>query len=74
MKKVNKFIKKVGIYKNMMVWHELDEKKKHHLVNCHTVRLPKDCGGVGVLDLYYHEQMPVAQMAMEAREHRWHLG
>jgi hypothetical protein len=45
------FIKKAGTYRKRMVWHKIDGKKRYHLVNCHTLCLPKDCGGLGVLDL-----------------------
>ena len=34
-----------------MVRNELENKKKYHLVSWQNVCLPKDCGGLGVLDL-----------------------
>jgi hypothetical protein len=43
------FLKKVDIVRKRMIWQELDDKKKHHLVNVGD--LPRDYGGLGVIDL-----------------------
>jgi hypothetical protein len=45
------FLKKANIYRKRMVWKELDDRKRYHLVKRDIVCLPKDCGGLGVLDL-----------------------
>jgi hypothetical protein len=45
------FIKKPDIIRKRMIWQELDDKKKYHLVKWDTVCLPQDCGGLGVLHL-----------------------
>ena len=42
------------------LWSNKKEKKKYHLVNWKTVCLPKDQGGLGVLDL---EVMNIALLA-----------
>jgi hypothetical protein len=45
------FIRKASLHGKWMVWQEIDDKKRLHLVNWHIVCLPKDYGGLGVLDL-----------------------
>jgi hypothetical protein len=45
------FIKKADIHRKRMVWQELEEKNRSVLVDQHIVCLPKDCGGLGVLDI-----------------------
>jgi hypothetical protein len=45
------FIHRANIHRKRMVWQEIDDKKRYHLVNWHTIYLPKDCGGSGVLHL-----------------------
>jgi hypothetical protein len=41
------FLKKADIVMKRMIWQEMDDKKKYHLVKCDKV----DCGRLGVLDL-----------------------
>jgi hypothetical protein len=45
------FIQKSDIIRKRMIWQEMEEKKKYHFVKWDTVCLPRDCGGLGVLDL-----------------------
>jgi hypothetical protein len=45
------FQRKADIYKKMMIWQELDDRKIYHIVKWNDVCLRKDCGGLGVLDL-----------------------
>jgi hypothetical protein len=46
-----RFLKKADIIRKRMIWQEMEDKKKYHLVKWDTVCFPKDCGGLGVLDL-----------------------
>jgi hypothetical protein len=45
------FLKKADIVMKRMIWQEMDEKKKYHLVKWDKVCLPKDRGGLEALDL-----------------------
>jgi hypothetical protein len=51
---------KLDRIRNNFLWDETEEKKKYHLVNGQTVCMPKDQGGLGVLDL---EKMNIALLA-----------
>jgi hypothetical protein len=39
------FIKKSDLHRKIVVWQELDDRRRYHLFNWYTVYLPKDCGG-----------------------------
>lgn len=34
-----------------MMWKEKQDKNTYHLVNWNALCMPKDCGGLGILDL-----------------------
>jgi hypothetical protein len=42
---------KMDRIRNSFIWDESEDKKTYHLVNCQPVCMPKDQGGLGVLDL-----------------------
>lgn len=44
-------LEKMNSSRVKMVWPEMNSKRKYHLVNWHVVCMPKDYGGLGVLDL-----------------------
>jgi hypothetical protein len=48
--------------------------KRYHLVNWHTVCLPKDCGGLGVLDLTTMNKILLCKWLckLENTEGTWH--
>jgi hypothetical protein len=52
--------KKMDRIRNSFLWDENENKKKYHLVNWQKVCMPKDQGGLGVLDL---EKMNIALLS-----------
>lgn len=44
-------IKRMNYFKARLLWQEHHDKRRCHLVNWANVCMPKDCGGLGVLDL-----------------------
>lgn len=43
--------KKADFYRARLVWQEDEDKKKYHLVIWKSCCLPRDCGGLGILNL-----------------------
>ena len=44
------------------LWGSSDEKRKIHLVNWHTITLPKDWGGLGLYQMRYRKQALLAKL------------
>jgi hypothetical protein len=51
---------KIDRIRNNFLWDETEGHKKYHLVNWQTICMPKDQGGLGVLDL---EKMNISLLA-----------
>lgn len=44
-------VKRLDYFRARLLWQEQQGRRKYHLVNWPNVCLPKDCGGLGILDL-----------------------
>lgn len=44
-------LKRINHFRARLLWQEHQGKKTYHLVNWPAVCMPKDCGGMGILDL-----------------------
>lgn len=44
-------LKRLDYFRARLLWQETQDKRKYHLVNWPSVCLPKDSGGLGILDL-----------------------
>ena len=67
--------KRIDFYRARMLWRESQGVKKYHLVQWQKVCMPKDQGGLGVIDL---EKMNIALLGkwiwkLENEEGIWHL-
>lgn len=65
--------KKVDFFRARLVWQAEEDKKKYHLVNWKTCCLPKQQGGLGLINL---EKFNIALLAkwiwkLEAEEGLW---
>ena len=54
-----------------MLWQGGHNSKKYHLVDWDTVCIPKDQGGLGVLDLNSMNKCLLSKMDLENREFGW---
>jgi hypothetical protein len=60
--------KRLDFFRARFLWQDDQGVKKYHLVNWPTVCLPKDQGGLGVLDLRKNEYGFVGEMDLEVRK------
>ena len=65
--------KKANFYRARLVWQTDEDKKKYHLVNWKTCCMPKQQGGLGILNLEVFNKALLAKWLwiLESEEGMW---
>lgn len=66
-------MKRLNYFRARLLWQEHQESRKYHLVNWPSILMPKECGGLGILDLTVMNQILLCKWSwkLENTQETW---